>query len=62
MQGISGMSSAGMMPKNCGMQGMPGNTQNQQTHKADNLAVKQENNPSSGIPKVIVGSKVDIRI
>ena len=41
IQGISGMASAGSMPRNCGMQGMHGNTQTKQALKTDDSAVEK---------------------
>ena len=63
MMGMSGMSGAGSMPRNCGMQGMHGNLQTKQALKADDLAEKQQQtNQTTEITKGIQGSKVDIRI
>ena len=63
MMGMSGVSGAGSMPRNCGMQGMHGNSQTKQALKADDLAVKQQQtNQTTEITKGIKGSKVDIRI
>lgn len=63
MMGMSGVSGAGSMPRNCGMQGMHGNSQTKRAHKADDLAAKQQQtNQTTEITKGIQGSKVDIRI
>ena len=62
MMGVSGVSGAGRMPRNCGMQGMHGNSQTKQAVKAEDLAAKQQTNLTTEITKGIQGSKVDIRI
>lgn len=63
MQGISGMANAGSMPRNCGMQGMHGNSQTKLALKADDRAAKQQqNNQPSELLKVNEGNKIDIRI
>lgn len=64
MMGMSGVSGAGSMPRNCGMQGMHGNSQTKQAVKAEDLAAKQQQqtNQTTEISKGIQGSKVDIRI
>jgi len=63
MQGISGMANSGGMSKNCGMQGMHGNTQTQQTPKVDESTAKQQQKSQpSELPKAIGGNKIDIRI
>ena len=64
MMGMSGVSGAGSMPRNCGMQGMHGNSQTKQVLKADDLTGKQQQqtNQTTEISKGIQGSKVDIRI
>jgi len=64
MMGMSGVSGAGSMPRNCGMQGMHGNSQTKQVLKADDLTGKQQQqtNQTTEITKGIQGSKVDIRI
>lgn len=62
MMGMSGVSGAGSMPRNCGMQGMHGNSQTKQAVKAEDLAAKQQTNLTTEITKGIQGSKVDIRI
>lgn len=63
MMGMSGVSGAGSMPRNCGMQGMH-NSQTKQVLKADDLVAKQQQqtNQTTEITKGIQGSKVDIRI
>ncbi len=62
MQGISGMANSGGMSKNCGMQGMHGNTQTKQASKVDVSAKQQQKNQLSELPKAIGGNKIDIRI
>ena len=63
MMGMSGVSGAGSMTRNCGMQGMHGNSQTKQALKADDLAAKQQQtNQTTEITKGIQSSKVDIRI
>jgi len=42
VMGMSGVSGAGSMPRNCGMQGMHGNSQTIQAVKAEDLAAKQQ--------------------
>jgi len=60
MMGMSGVSGAGSMPRNCGMHG---NSQTKQVLKADDLTGKQQQtNQTTEITKGIQGSKVDIRI
>ena len=61
MQGVSGMSNAGGMPRNCGMQGMHGNSQTKQAPKAEEAVAKQQNNQPIELPRATPG-KIDIRI
>lgn len=64
MQGISSMANAGSMPRNCGMQGMHGNSQTKQAllKEDDRAGNQQQNNQPSELLKVIEGNKIDIRI
>jgi len=63
MMGMSGVSGAGSMPRNCGMQGMHGNSQTKQAAKAEDIAAKQQQtNQTTEITKGAQGNKVDIRI
>jgi len=59
MYGVSG---TGSMPRNCGMDGMHGNTPKRHAQKAENSTVKQQNNQPAQIPNEILGNKINVKI
>ncbi|MCO5384398.1 MAG: hypothetical protein NHB14_00120 [Desulfosporosinus sp.] len=62
MMRISGISGASSMPRNCGMKGMHGDSQNSQVLKADERATEQQTKQPIELLKVSEENKIDIRI
>lgn len=62
MHGMHGVSGTGSMPRNCGMEGMHGNTPKRQVQKVEDSTVKQKTDQPTKIPNDILGNKIDIKI
>jgi len=62
MNGMHGLSGNTSMPKNCGMEGMHGNTSKRQVQKAEDNTVKLQNNQPVKISNSTLGNKIDISI
>ena len=62
MSGANSMSGASSMPRNCGMKGMHGDSQNSQVLKTDERATEQQTKQPIELLKVSEENKIDIRI